>query len=335
VTAVPRVSFVVPVKDDAVRLGRCLESIRSNQDLVGALEVVVADNGSEDSSPEVARRTGAHVISLPGLTVSELRNRGASVAAAPVIAFIDADHEITRTWARDALDALSHDRVGAVGALYRSPSNGTWVQGLYGALRGVTRGRTDVAWLASGNLAVRREAFGAIGGFDASLVACEDVDFCQRLRGAGWRIIGDERLDSIHFGDPPTLGAVFRAERWRGQGNLRVTFRGPVSARELPSVLIPIVDLSLGAVVVVASFTAPFVRGIWMAAVGALALIVALSALRAVRIAARANLRGRRDLWRAFGVATAYDAGRALAVLTRAPHHRGRSDNAPARTPAV
>ena len=83
----------------------------------------------------------------------------------------------------------------------------------------------------SGNLAVKRTAFQAIGGFDAALEACEDVDFCQRLRRAGWRLVGDERLESVHLGDPPTLAALFRAERWRGRDNLRVSLRGPLDAR--------------------------------------------------------------------------------------------------------
>ena len=317
-----------------MRLARCLESIRSNRDFSGALEIVVADNGSRDTSPDVARRAGALVLSLPGLSVSELRNRGASAAGATLIAFVDADHEIARTWARDALESLSIDCVGAVGALYRPPVNGTWVQRLYGALRGATSGRSEVAWLASGNLAVRREAFDAIGGFDVSLVACEDVDFCQRLRGAGWRIIGDERLESIHLGDPPTLAALFRAELWRGRNNLRVSFRGQLSLRDLPSILIPIADLLLLLAAVTATISSPFVRAGWIVATGSLTAIGLLSALRAIRIAARAGLRRPIDFARAVLVAIVYDTGRALALLTRSSHHRVARDRTAARTPA-
>lgn len=330
-----RLSFVVPVKDDAVRLGRCLESIHANE-LSDAIEIVVADNGSRDSSPEVAKRAGARVLSLPGLTVAELRNRGAAAASASLLAFVDADHEITRTWARDAIELLGTDRVAAAGALYLPPPRGTWVQQLYGALRGTTVGQHDVAWLGSGNLAVRREAFDAIGGFDVSLVACEDVDFCQRLRAAGWRIVGDERLESIHLGDPPTLAALFRAERWRGRDNLRVSLRGPLSIRDLPSVLIPVGDLLLLLGAVTAGIAAPFVRDVWAVAAVSLAAIAVLSVLRAVRIAARAGLRRPIELVRAVVVAVVYDAGRALALFTPAPHHRRASDDrSAARTPAA
>jgi glycosyltransferase involved in cell wall biosynthesis len=170
-----RVSFIIPVKNDARRLRRCLETIARNRSATFDLDVIVADNGSTDGSREVARVAGAGVLSLPGLRVSELRNRGAASATGTVLAFVDADHEIVPTWVASAIDALEEVGVGAVGALYSAPTHGSWVQGMYGALRGRTVGRHDASWLGSGNLAVGRDAFEAIGGFDASLEACEDV----------------------------------------------------------------------------------------------------------------------------------------------------------------
>src|SRR5215217_5553243 len=98
------VSFVVPVRDDALRLRRCLASIARNQ--YPDLEVVVADNGSRDGSAGVAREAGARVLALPGLKVAELRNRAAGAAQGEVLAFIDADHEIDPAWAAHAVDVL-------------------------------------------------------------------------------------------------------------------------------------------------------------------------------------------------------------------------------------
>ena len=186
------VSCVIPVRNDALRLKRCLEAITRSAAGV-TLEIVVADNGSTDGSADVARAAGAQVLSLPGLRVAELRNRAAAAVATDVLAFIDADHEIGDGWFAAAFRTLAGERVGAAGALYLAPDGGTWVQRMYGALRGRTTVAGDVPWLGCGNLAVRREAFDAVGGFDASLVACEDVDFCQRLRQAGWRVVGRSR----------------------------------------------------------------------------------------------------------------------------------------------
>jgi hypothetical protein len=49
---------------------------------------------------------------------------------------------------------------------------------------------------------------------------------------------------NVHHGDPATLGALFRGELWRGRGNLAVSFRSPMTLRELPSAITPIVQLA-------------------------------------------------------------------------------------------
>lgn len=324
-----RVSFVIPVRNDAVRLRRCLARIRANHAPNVEIELVVADNGSADGSQAVAASAGARVLDLPGLCVSELRNRAAAIASGEFVAFVDADHEIGDGWVQAALDVFVDPAIGGAGALYVSPA-GSWVQRMYGILRGGTRGRHDVGWLGSGNLIVRRETFASIGGFDASLETCEDVDFCQRLTASGWRLVADERLRSIHLGDPSTLAALFRGERWRGRDNVRVTFRGSLSLRDLPSVLIPIVQ-ALGLVALVSGAIAiPFVgrRATAVIAVS-LAVIVGLSVLRTARMAATGGVRWPRALGQAFLVALTYDLARAVALLGRAPHHRRPVADAP------
>src|SRR5205823_2418050 len=129
-----------------------------------------------------------------------------------------------------------------VGALCLAPPTGTWVQRTYGALRGRTKGRADVLWLGSGNMAIRRDVFEQLGGFDAALETCEDVDLCQRARDAGWRVVADERLENVHLGDPSTLSKLFMSERWRGGDNLRVSFRSSLTIRSMPSIIVPIAD---------------------------------------------------------------------------------------------
>jgi hypothetical protein len=325
-----RVSFVIPVRNDARRLKTCLDAIARNQHSEAVVEVIVADNDSSDDSREVATAAGARVLRLPGLRVSALRNRAAAAATGDLLAFVDADHVIAPTWIASAEDVLAADGVGAAGALYSVPVPGSWVQRLYGALRGRSVGRGDVTWLGSGNLVVRRAAFDTVGGFDASLEACEDIDFCQRLRRAGWRVVADEHLRSVHLGDPATLGALFRAERWRGRDNLRVTLRGPLAARDLPSLFIPIIDVTavlaaLGGLVAAAFFGS---GSLTMALAGVL-VIVGLAALRAFRIVA--SLRDPLAVGQAFLVALTYDLARAVALVTRAPHHGRTSSN---RSPA-
>jgi hypothetical protein len=78
-----------------------------------------------------------------------------------------------------------------------------------------------VRWLYGGNLVVRREVFDAIGGFRASLETGEDVEFCHRLTLAGAMVMHDRRVRVVHLGNPRTLTAFARQQRWHGLGMLR------------------------------------------------------------------------------------------------------------------
>jgi GT2 family glycosyltransferase len=316
-----RVSFVIPVRNDARRLAVCLASIRRTYGSAG-VEIIVVDNGSTDGSGDVARACGATVLALSRGRVSELRNRGAQQSSGDVLAFVDADHEIAAGWVAAALETLRDPGVGAAGALCRPPVDGTWVQKAYGYLRGGAVGRHDVEWLGSGNLAVRRQLFDQLGGFDTSLEACEDVDLCARIRGAGYRIVSDARLDNVHYGDPETLRDLFRSELWRGRDNLRVSLRMPMTWRSLPSVLIPVVDLVMLAILLAGSAAAAsgYPGGV-LAVMSAVAIVMAGSAAKVLRARMRESRRATRVI-EAFAVACVYDCSRALALLVRAPHRR-------------
>jgi glycosyltransferase involved in cell wall biosynthesis len=58
----PLVSFVVPVRNDVLRLQRCLNSIVRNDYPRDLIEIVVVDNESTDGSAAAARSYGAIVI---------------------------------------------------------------------------------------------------------------------------------------------------------------------------------------------------------------------------------------------------------------------------------
>jgi hypothetical protein len=312
-------SVVIPVRNDAVRLARCLASLGTPRD--AAVELIVADNGSTDASSRVASQAGARVLSLPGHNVAWVRNTAARESAGPLVAFIDADHEVDGGWLTIARQSFDEADIGAVGAAYLPPEDGTWVQRMYGALRGRTIGRGPARWLGSGNMVVRLAAFDAIGGFDEGLEACEDVDFCQRLRAAGWRVLADERLRSTHHGDPPTLAALFRAERWRGRDNVKVSLRGGLSLRDVPSLAAPMLMLAAMLALVATPLLAYAfgLRGLWVA--GAfVAAGLALPFLHAVRIAGRARAAG--GLGQALAVALVYHSARALALVSPGGHHR-------------
>jgi glycosyltransferase involved in cell wall biosynthesis len=315
----PLVSFVIPVRNDVLRLQRCLSSIIRNDYPRALIELIVVDNDSTDGSARAAREAGAVVLSAAGHSVAALRNKGARAALGSIIAFADSDHEIDRHWVQTAVDVLSDPDVAATGSAYLTQPCANWVQQQYDGLRARTTAREDVNWLGSGNFAVKRAAFERIGGFNVSLTACEDVDLCNRLRRAGFRIVADPDLRSVHFGDPRTLKALFFGELWRGRDNLRVTFAGPRTFRDWRSALIPIVDLIL------------IVAGAMLLVSGQVAIALALWFLALIPAALRASMMLKRQLRRgivpaaqAMAVAVVFDLARAFAILARGSHRARR-----------
>jgi GT2 family glycosyltransferase len=315
------VSFVIPVRNDPVRLKNCLATIARCEYPRELVEVVVADNGSIDDTPAVAAAAGAQVLSLPGIAVGEMRNRAARAARGDVLAFVDADHELGPGWIGSAIATLQLPGVSAAGAPYLQPPNATWVQRCYDSFRDHSEGVFDTPWLGSGNLAIWRQTFLDVGGFDTTLETCEDVDLCQKLRRQGHTLKSDSRMHSVHMGDPKTLRAIFWGELWRGRDNLRVSFRGPMSPRDLPSVIIPVVMLALLAGAMIALLSTPWTGvyglGVFLAS---LACCAGLSALRALRMLRRLRGGGPLDIVRAWLVAAAYDLGRALSLVIRVRH---------------
>ncbi len=322
-TGVVRVSFVVPVRDDARRLERCVASIARNDYPRELVQIIIVDNGSRDDSAAVARAAGALVLTAHG-RVAELRNLGAQTAAGDVLAFVDADHEIDPHWIASAARALDAPAVAAAGAPYSVPADANWVQRRYDTLRSRSPRPVDVDWLGSGNLAIRRDVFQEIGGFDVALETCEDVDLCNRLKLAGHRLVADPALRSIHFGDPATLRALFFGELWRGRNNLRVTWRGPRTFAHFRSLLVPIVDL-----IAIAGAAAALLVRAWPLALLCAAAGIGLAALKTIAMVKRAPRATVTVAVQSFVVAVAYDAARALALLASGSHGARRSSEHP------
>lgn len=316
----PLVSFVIPVRNDVVRLQRCLTSITRNEYPRDLIEIVVVDNESTDGSAAGAREYGAIVIKSPGDSVAAHRNRGARAALGSIIAFVDSDHEIDRNWIETAVEVLTDPNVAATGSAYLTQPYPNWVQQQYDGMRSRPLRREDVSWLGSGNFAVKRAAFDRVGGFNATLTACEDVDLCNRLRLAGHRIVADPDLRSVHFGDPKTLKALFFGELWRGRDNLRVTFSGPRTFRHLRSALVPIADLACIAAGVVA-----LVTGHPVIALGLWTLAIVPAGIKAAMIVRRQLRRGLVSAVQAFAVVVVFDLARAFALLAKGSHRARRT----------
>lgn len=83
------VTVVIPTLNEAVRIASAIESVR------WADEVIVVDAGSSDATTLIARRLGARVLTITGMTIGAQRNAGIAEAHNDWILALDADEEAT------------------------------------------------------------------------------------------------------------------------------------------------------------------------------------------------------------------------------------------------
>jgi glycosyltransferase involved in cell wall biosynthesis len=287
------------------------------------IEIIVVDNGSQDSSSQVAESLGAHVLKIPGKRVSELRNIGATQAHAMFLAFVDSDHILAPGWIVAALECLQMDeQIAGVGASCSPPCEGTWVQHAYDRLREHPHNQKRILWLGAGNMAVTKIAFAKVGGFDIHLETCEDVDICKRFHKAGYGLIHDSRMISAHMGDPSTLKSLFLGEMWRGRNNLKVSFHSPLSFREIATGITPIIE-SISMLCAILTFIFEGAKAFALFSLAITPLLI-LPTLRAILMSNRSQKWQLKLFLQNVAIAFTYDMGRACALFAFASHRLRR-----------
>jgi GT2 family glycosyltransferase len=111
-----------------------------------------------------------------------------------------------------------------VGSFYTVPEDSGWVaRAWYGDMARERQG--PVSYVPSGTLFVNSGVFWDLGGFDRDIETSEDFEFCQRAKAAGYPVVANSGLSTIHLGTPQTLSAFWRKERWHGNGVRSVLVR--------------------------------------------------------------------------------------------------------------
>jgi len=185
------VSLIIATFNHARFLGAAIDSALAQT--LGAVDVIVVDDGSTDDTPSVlARYAGrVRVLRQPNRGLAAARNAGLAAARGTYVAFLDADDVMAPTKLAAQLEML--ERSPTIGWTYcdvliETVATRTTVTASerfgYGA-------RALDGWLfpelIHGNFIpaiapmIRRTALDAAGGFDERLTALEDWDMWLRL----------------------------------------------------------------------------------------------------------------------------------------------------------
>jgi glycosyltransferase involved in cell wall biosynthesis len=179
------VSVIIPVYNCERYLAEAINSVLAQTH--PAHEIIVVDDGSTDSSAQVARRFGSAVryAFQPNAGIGAARNRGVRLALGNFFAFLDADDLWTDDKLRQQLAAVAEDpRLDAVFGLakqFHSPE-----------LDAVARSRIQcparpAPGYVAGSMLIRRSAFEGVGPFETGWRVGEFVDWYLRATEAGLR----------------------------------------------------------------------------------------------------------------------------------------------------
>lgn len=205
------VTVVIPTKDRPALLARCLARVLAACDAAGApTEVVVVDDGSTPPVivPDDPR---VHVVRTEGVGPSRARNLGIAAAHGDIVAFTDDDVVVDSQWLTAALAVLDGDeRAAGVTGRTDSPR--------FDPLYEHSVFDHDGGSFLTCNVAYRRDALEAVGGFDRQFphAAHEDRDLAWRVRDTVGPVRFADAMRVVHPGRP------FTARQWDRRGRLVV-----------------------------------------------------------------------------------------------------------------
>lgn len=170
-----KLSVVVPTKNEEANIGACLDAFAG---LGSEIDVIVVDNFSPDKTRDIAAAKGATVL-LKGPERCAQRNRGWREACGDYVMFVDADMIVPRETIEEILKACAANSADAW--YVREVRSG---KGLRLKARNFERSFYDGTCI-DGLRVIRRKLLEKVGGYDESLVACEDWDLDRRILALG------------------------------------------------------------------------------------------------------------------------------------------------------
>lgn len=199
-SAEPRVSVVIPTKDRADLLKRCIESIRTTTSYSN-IELIIVDNDSNEPKTalylEELRAQGVKITSYPSkFNYSAICNAAAEIATGEYLCFLNNDTEVLEPkWLSSMVNHASQQSVGIVGAVLTFPNGTLQHMGValgYTGVAGhpgrgekaenlVPRNCFQVSAVTFACAVISAEKFRSLGGLNVEFpVAFNDVDISIR-----------------------------------------------------------------------------------------------------------------------------------------------------------
>jgi len=224
----PLVSVIIPCRNEAQSIGRCLDSVLASDYPRERMEVIIADGMSRDGTRKridryAARDRRVRRIDNPARTTPHGLNRAIAAARGELILRLDAHAGIAPDYIARAVRDLESWGADCVGGAMRTVAAGpgAFAEAIriglsqrFGVGNAHFRTGSDKPLFVDTVFGAcwRREVFVRIGGFDERLERSQDIEFSGRLRRAGGKILMSPEM-KIDYYAQATLGRFWR-QNW-------------------------------------------------------------------------------------------------------------------------
>ncbi len=225
----PLVSIIIPTKDQCKLLQTCIDGLLNRTDY-RPLDIVIVDNGSSEPDAlaflaRIQSKADVNVVHDPRpFNFSRLVNLGVAASSGEICVLLNNDVDIINPdWLDEMVSHALRPEVGAVGAKLYYPNDtlqhGGVILGVYhvaGSIAGhahrllprESRGyfsrlnlTHSLSCVTAACLATRRELYDRVFGFNEQdlAISFNDVDFCLRVRQAGYKVIWTPNAELYHY----------------------------------------------------------------------------------------------------------------------------------------
>lgn len=190
------VSIIVPAKDSAQTIEKCLHALKNQQGLSFGkdYEIILVDDGSSDNTAKIGKQMLVTVIQQENRGPAAARNKGAQAARGELLAFTDSDCVPQSSWLQEIISPFCDTHVIGVKGAYRCNEKNIvarFVQMEFEYKYRAMASQSTIDFIDTYSAAYRRDVFLQNNGFDENfpVPSVEDQELSFRLAGKGYKMV--------------------------------------------------------------------------------------------------------------------------------------------------
>lgn len=180
-----KISVVIPAFNEEKLIAKCITAVKNQTFPKEEYEILVIDNNSTDKTAEIAKKLGAIVIPYSqkqGFSVT--KQFGTQKAKGEIIAYTDADSIPDKHWLENIDKLMLNKKLMCIGGTVLSAEDNPLMNFPLVSYDFFARVNQlfGISLIWSPNMAVRKDAFMQIGGFNTKLKTSDDWEFTLRIQ---------------------------------------------------------------------------------------------------------------------------------------------------------